>query len=826
MKDGSPIRHPAVAMALALGGGIVCDHFWPATLDVWLVGAVLFAAAWAGLSLTRYAKESALALLLGVVCLGGARHHFAWTAAGADDLSLFATDEPRLVRVVGTLLDRPDMISHETSSARFAWPRPDASTAVLAVESLIDGQEECPVSGRALVHVSGHLVHCDVGDRVDVGAWLSLPAPAKNPGAFDPAAYYRGKGIRCLLTADHPDAVRLLQAGSAFSLRTWATRLRAEGEAIFARDLSPRTAPVADALLFGGRMQMDEEIRDAFTQSGLLHVLAISGMHVAILGLLLWGVGRLAGLSVRGTCLVTIVGVVGYAFLTDGNPPVIRAAVMICLYSTARLIMRRPSLTNCLALAALVILLWNPTDLFNTGTQLSFLAVLGIAWACGRRRPSREPANAVSEAESEPESPVWTTIRASGHSLREQLRDDWTIAVAAALFTLPLVAARFHIISPVGILINVVMAPVSIGVLWAGYIHLGVGLLAPDASWIAAKPFEWGLGMLLGLVERAAHMRMSHFYVGGPSNWWLIGYYGILFALAFVRPVRRCRSRGWSLLVVWMIVGLCWGLRTSQDDSLRCTFLSVGHGGAILIECPNGRTLLYDAGSMQDGRIAQRAVQQTLWEQRRLGVDALVVSHADLDHFNGASELMHVLPVGALLVSQQFLDFKQPAVPALCDETAAAGVPIQLVRDGDRLRLDERVEIRVLHPPFGRPHSDDNANSIVLAIEFAGRRILLTGDLDGHGQQTLLSSPPLAVDILQSPHHGSRKANPAALADWAQPGELVVSADRRVDFKSLRTAFPAETRVTSTDDAGAVTFTIHPDGTIDRTTCVPERRVR
>ncbi|HEV3342488.1 MAG TPA: hypothetical protein VG125_19105, partial [Pirellulales bacterium] len=90
MKDGSPIRHPAVAIALALGGGICCDHFRPAPLDVWLFGAVLLAAAWAALSPTRFAKESAVALLLGVVCLGGARHHLAWSVARDNDLSLFA----------------------------------------------------------------------------------------------------------------------------------------------------------------------------------------------------------------------------------------------------------------------------------------------------------------------------------------------------------------------------------------------------------------------------------------------------------------------------------------------------------------------------------------------------------------------------------------------------------------------------------------------------------------------------------------------------------------------------------------------------------------
>jgi competence protein ComEC len=823
VRDAAPARHPAVAIALALGCGIACDHYWSARLELWLLVAALLALAWMVLVRFRFATQSAGVLLLCLICLGAARHHLCWSTAAGNDLSLFASDEPRLVRVVGTLLERPDVISREAGNKRSAWPHPDASTATLSVQRLSGDGDDLAVSGRALVHVNGHLVHCDVGDEVEVFGWLNSFAPAKNPGGFDPAAFYQRQGIRCMLRADHPDAVRLLHAGSPLSIWRCAARLRAEGEALFARDLSPRTGPVAAALLFGGRMQMDEEIRDAFTQSGLLHVLAISGMHVAILGVLLWGIGRLAGLSVRGTCALIIVGVLGYTILTDCNPPVIRATVMVCLYAGARFFLRRPALSNCLALSAVVILLWNPTDLFNTGTQLSFLAVLGIVWACGRRK--KQDAPEIADAPETP-SPLWTPIGKCADYVRRRSWDEWSISVAAALFTLPLVAARFHLVSPVGVLINVVLAPLSTLVLWCGYIHLGLGLLAPGVSWVAAVPFDLGLGALLYLVEWAAHVRLSHFYVPGPTEWWLAGYYLLLFLLAFVRPVRTWGSRGWSLLLAWIIVGLLWGLRTPNSDSLRCTFLSVGHGGAILIECPNGGTLLYDAGAMQDGRIAQRAVQQTLWDRRRHGLDALIVSHADMDHFNGAADLMQSLPVGSLLVSQQFLDFKQPAVAALCESTAACGVPIRLVRDGDRLRLDDGVEIRVLHPPFGRPHSDDNANSIVLSIEFAGRRILLTGDLEGHGQTTLLSTPPVAVDVLQSPHHGSRRANSAALAEWANPKELVISADARVDFKSLRAAFDAETRITSTDDAGAVTFEIHPDGTLERTTYVPEKHVR
>jgi competence protein ComEC len=811
-------------MALALAGGIVTDHIWSIPLVVWLSAAFAIAVLWVVVSYAHKAVSSAALILCCLVCLGGARHHLCWSAAGENDLSLFADDERRLVRVTGTLLDRPEVISREASNKRSAWPRPDGSIATLRAEHFAASGEELAVTGNALIHVSGHLVHCDVGDEIEICGWLSLPSPAKNPGGFDPAAYYRRQGIRCLLSADHPDAVRRLSSGSSLSLWRCAARLRAEGEALFTRDLSPRVGPVASALLFGGRMQMDDDIRDAFMLSGLLHVLAISGMHVAILGLLLWAIGRLAGLSVRGTCALMIVGALAYTLLTDCRPPVIRATVLICLYSSSLfLFQRRPVLSNCLAISAVVILLWNPTDLFDIGTQLSFLAVLGIVWASSR--PKRRHEGDLPPADP-PSRPLWGPIRAVVGYCSRRSWDEWSISLAAALFTLPLVAARFHLISPVGVMINVVLAPLSTLVLWCGYIHLGVGLLAPAISWIVAFPFEWGLRAVLALVEWAAHVKLSHFYVPGPSDWWLAGYYLLVFALAFVRPVRRWGCRGWSVLVAWVVVGLVWGLRTPNSDSLRCTFLSVGHGGAILIETPNGGTLLYDAGAMQDGRIAQRAVQSALWERRRHGLDAIIVSHADMDHFNGAAGLMQSVPVGSLLVSQQFLDFQQPAVAELCESTAALAVPIRLVRDGDRLQLDDQVEIRVLHPGFGRPHSDDNANSIVLAIEFAGRRILLTGDLDGHGQATLLEMPPLSVDVLLSPHHGSRRANPPALAEWAQPKDLVVSAASRVDFKSLREAYGPDTRIASTNDTGAVTFEIHPDGTVERTTYVPEKRSR
>ena len=270
---------------------------------------------------------------------------------------------------------------------------------------------------------------------------------------------------------------------------------------------------------------------------------------------------------------------------------------------------------------------------------------------------------------------------------------------------MPLIAARFHMVSPVSVLANLVLAPLSTVLLWTGYLHAAAGLAAPWATRIFAVPFDWLLTLFLRVVETAAHVRFSHAYVPGPPDWWLVGYYALLIGVAFVRPFCRWGARRWSLLAAWMILGLAWGLRSPASGLLTCTFLSVGHGGAILIETPAGRTLLYDAGAMQDGRVAERAVQSTLWERRDAGLDAIVLSHADVDHFNGAAGLMETVPVGRLFVSQQFLDFRQKSVVSLCDSCRGVRRPHQAAprrRPPDCRR--RRDHARAATPTRASPH--------------------------------------------------------------------------------------------------------------------------
>jgi competence protein ComEC len=322
--------------------------------------------------------------------------------------------------------------------------------------------------------------------------------------------------------------------------------------------------------------------------------------------------------------------------------------------------------------------------------------------------------------------------------------------------------------------------------------------------------------------------------------WWLAGFYLLLAVLLYLPALRSKQLSaagmepirvgmpngrfqplfnarlGWKVLAVWMVVGLVLALIPPKRDGLRCTFLAVGHGCGVLVELPNGRTLLYDAGSLDGGRSAERRIEGALWDRKVTSLDAIVVSHADVDHFNGVPGLLESFRTANVLTSKLFLDFDQPPVREMCEAAYKWNVPIDLVSRGDRLTLDDNVQVEVVHPRGDFQSEHDNATSVVLAIRYAGRRVLLTGDLEGSGLDELLECEPMKIDVMLSPHHGSPKANPARLAEWAQqPAIVVASSGRRHLGESLQNVYGEETRVLSTADHGAVTVQIDPHGQID-----------
>ena len=815
-------RLPAATVVLGIASGVLFDRFGNWSLSILLGGFVVTCLTWLlsqGLQRTRAA---AALVVVASAFTGAIYHHHAWHSLPADDIAPLLSQQPVLIRCEGTVASQPLVLPPRENPFNPNLPPESSTQFQFEIQSLSSTTGQRTVSGRLQVVVDGILEGVNAGDRVDVQGWSQANRPLMNPGGFDVAGYGRARGLRGIVRVRNPELINTIVKGtSIFGLLKRTLRSRAE--AVLETAIPDDVRPVADAMLLGDRSTLPRDTRTVFVESGTVHLLAISGLHIGILMLFLLALGRAMRLSSRHSIVLALTVLFIYLQVADCRPPMIRAFVIIAIWSVAR-VLRRPAFSaNSLAIAAIVVLGINPTSLFDVGSQLSFLAVAVIFWLTSLSRlSSGEPDVAATPAGNDADSgnPTATPdvlqrpwVR-SLKSFGKTIGALWLVSGSIWLISTPLVMSVFNVVSPAGLVINVLLVPVVGFGLCFGFASILLGTISQTIAWPFAYVFGWFLKGLVAVVEFAAAIDLGHVYVPEPPTWWLIVFYMAVASAMLATTVKHRPARVWSVVGVWIIFGLTLLPANREESSLRCTFLSVGHGLSVIVETPAGKTLVYDVGSRGGGELSARVLKEALWSRGVSKVDALLVSHSDIDHYNGAIDLLNSVPVGRVLCSRHFPDARQLLTLQMFERAEELGVASTIVVQGDRVCLDDSVTIRVLQPAASSSYESDNASSIVLEIEYRNNRILLTGDLDEDGLEELLQQSPRNVDVLLAPHHGEPGANPSALAEWAKPNWVIASAPTPAYQDELVATYGPSARVLMTSESGAVTVIVNGDGAI------------
>jgi competence protein ComEC len=812
-------REPALTAAALLAVGIVIDRYAGVLISQWLIGGLAIGAVAIGAQFfasRRRVAATLVAMLL--VTVGGARHHQFWSLRESQSIHALA-HEPGPVRVIGRVAS-PIAMRNNNRPGVPTWMRLDHSVFQLECESLVGPQESViPVSGLVRVDVAGHVLHTKPGERVEIYGQLAVPNPPRNPDDFDYPEYLRMLGIDRLIRTDHPDCVRVLSQPTG----PWSwpgrlsNRIREDCDWLIFDHLPADIRPVALSLLIGDRSDLKDDTETAFIRSGTMHILAISGLHIGVLAGFVWMVCRALRMRTLTASIWVIAVILGYAAITDSRPPVMRAVLLGGVLVLGRATGRQTGAMQSLAFSALVLLLYRPSDLFDVGAQLSFIAVAVIIvvspWIAERTGESFTDQVLAGERS-------WLSRMLS--TLGRWLLSGYLLTAIVWLVTVPITMRSFHLVAPAGLLVNALITPFSTLVLIAGYLFLGTGLLVPALAKWAAIPFSWSLSIFVKMVDWSAQLPGGYGETPAPALGWMIGFYLLLLALVMVRTA-RLRQWIWRGTAIWTLGWLAvtaWP--ETEPPGLRCTFLDVGHGEAILVECPNGGTLLYDCGSLGDGRRAARAVQSLLRQRHAGRIDAFVISHADSDHYNGGIDLVTQTPVGTTMLSSHCLQYDQEGLMELFEELAARGAALKLIQRGDQLRIDPEVQIEVLHPTPLNDDKHDNANSIVLRITYRGRILLLTGDVEKDGADELLHTPTPRIDVLMAPHHGGKTANTAEIAAWASPQHVIASSQGDVT-PSLKKIYPEAQSVLATGASGAIRIEVSAEGQLTLNEFVPAR---
>ena len=806
---------PLLRVAVAVSAGIVVDRVFGVDLLVWLGVAGLVSFGWLLAFRSRRFVVSSLFLLIGFGSAAAAWHNLHWNWWATPEIGSFASDDRSPVVIRGRIKSQPRW-GPATSAFRKTDDESYRTRFNLEVKSIRCGQEFEPTAGTVQVFVSDRADDLKVGDQIQlVGSLSSVPAPT-NPGSFDFQQHFRGQRILCWVNAESIEAVTVVSSERLTG--SFVSGLRKQMDDLIWQYLDKENAALASAMLLGNRNQLERLRRDEFMLSGTVHLLAISGLHVGILATMFLVLPRIGLAPRRFSLLATVLFVFGYAWVVEFRPPVLRAAILITVYCYCRWVGRQPFSFNSLAFAALVVMIVNPADLFRVGAQLSFLAVGSMIFASHWffRTPSEDPID---------------RLLVKSRSLIQRVRDDTLRKIGLAfavsgiiwLIAMPLVAAKFHVVAPIALIANpLLLIPVAVSLFCGLAVILFGGWLAPVAAFFATGCAA-GLWVIQATIDLCQNVPYGHFWSNGPFGWSLLCLYSVLL-VTFLRWEGLSFRIFASCFLFWLVAG--WIVpdqyvadQAKKRTSAVCTFGDVGHGVFVLMQLPGGKNVVYDCGCFGSPRRAQQVAAGVLWQRRIKEIDTLFISHADSDHFNGLPELVKQFSIKQIVVSNCMLNkaATSSAVARLFDELKLCGAEICTASEGQQFQFGESVSMRVLNPPLAGNGESDNSDSLVVDVCLNERRLLLTGDVERIGLDSLLQRPVLPCDIAMAPHHGSRNSRPADFIRWSQPRYLVISSGRgrNTNLRKPGTASAWSSRfvdVFHTGYDGAVQFEIDEDG--------------
>lgn len=637
-----------------------------------------------------------------------------------------------------------------------------------------------------------------LGDRVRLSGRLEPPPPRRNPAQMDYGAYLRGQRIHAVLRVEDETGVLFLRPTDALVIRAAVAVQRHVRRAIGRHVPGPEAQAVLLALLLADRSHIEADVLDRFRATGLMHLLAVSGLHIGLVGLALYGflkplLGRLGfhRRTVEWTRAAITLGLLAvYVLVTGGSVSVVRAFVMAVFLILGRAIERPSDSLNALGGAALVLLLTRPAALFEVGFQLSFGAV-GALIMLVPLFMSTVPA------------------RVRQHPAGESVLGSLAASLAATLGTAPILLAHFGVLPLGGLLLNLPAIPLTAATLGGGLgVAVSAGLpVVPDLFGALAS----GSARMLSWTSQAGVDRLSWATVTGYlSDPFVIAACGVaILGLGFWRrPRLRARLALGSLALLVVSLGGSI-LRGEARPRMDVVFLDVGQGDATLLSLPRGGHVLVDAGVRSPyADEGVRTVLPHLARHRIDRLDALVLTHADADHIGGAAAVLRAVEVGRLVTNGQ--EGHSDLWAEVLRVADSLEVPVHAVEAGDTLDVDPSARLRVLGPSV-RAGSPNDA-SVVLLAEHGRTRWLLTGDAEAAGEAALVARYPslLGANVVKVGHHGSRTSSTPRLVEAAgAPAFAVVSVARR-----NRYGLPDEEPLARWGQTGAQTLLTSVEGAV------------
>ncbi len=747
------------------------------------------------------------------ICLGAIRLNN-FNMPRSDDIRNITSGEPTLATIRGLVISEPHInINRQWKFSEFTPTDPTSSFYFKAFEVKTKTRWE-KICGNVFVHVDEPVHDLKAGDKIQLFCWLDRFEPPTNPGQFDIAGYMTRRNIFVTASIKSRDGILLLPKSPAGIATGFRNKIRQLATQAMLNDIPDEDAGngLLQALLLGYRSDIDSDTYEAFRKTGLLHFISLSGMHLGILVGIVWWLCKIIGLLKPARAVVCAIAVCIFLVIVPLRAPTLRAAIICWVFCASFIFRRHSNPVNTLSLAAIILLLIRPTQLFEAGWQLSFATVLGIILLTERIE--------TFASEHIPSGPAHRTIS----KLHSWVLRLFSVGFAAWLGGAGILLYHFFTITPLTSIWTVLVFPLVCAVLTIGFSKMVLYYLFPTISSVLAVVVLQISNILIWLVKFIAQLNISEILIGHVSVYLIILYYCMIIIVLYQHP-RFARLKKTVITTMLLTTVLCLGITKYQRtyrNNLILTCLDVGQGQAILAQLPGRTNILFDAGSMYKSNVGGRTVIPFLNYIGITNIDAVIISHNDIDHINGIPEIVKYRKVGSIYANDAFFNKKDVWGTAQFLEECLAEEGFTLKRLDKEWNLTNDTRINFLWPneqTAGNEDLSDNDQSLVSSIDFAGVKILLCSDIENYGQIELLKLyPSLKADIVVVPHHGSPNTLEKDFLEKLDANILICSCSRsqyeRVDYAGTL----KNKKLFFTSEDGAISVRIDKSGMITTAT--------
>lgn len=578
-----------------------------------------------------------------------------------------------------------------------------------------------PMSGSLLLY--GETENLLPGQSVMVNTKIQPYELPCNPGQFDLKQYYRCRGIyyygffeEMTVIEQTPDRYR----SKLFALKkNCIARIRMH--------LSDKDSGVLCAVLLGEKSYLDSDLEELYQKNGIAHILAISGLHISMLGGTIYHFFKRIGISFLPSGLLSFVVMIPYCIMIGNAVSALRAVIMLMVWIGADIKGRGYDFLSSASLAGVLILGENPYYLFDAGFLLSFGAVFAIGCI----------------------SPCFVNWKRG-----KQL---WT-GLSIWLVLLPIQLWFFFEVSPGSILLNLFVVPVMPLLLFFG---------------IAGICTNFGLFFIFCHIILQFYERISIFpsLVFGKPKWFLLILYFVLFVIAcyLLRKEKRIMA---VLCLIVAVSSIC----LFHSHGFLIAFLDVGQGDCIVISSPSGKHYMIDGGSSDVSEVGKYRILPYLKSQAIHSLDYVIITHFDEDHYSGIEEIIGSYPIHHLLIFQNIGTKKEEGYQRIAQLAEQAGIEIHACSRGSQLK-DEELSL-ICQFPEENYQAEKNQQSLVFLLRYHNFRCLLTGDLELEGEEEFVKMDLTGVEVLKVGHHGSKNATSESLLQKINPSLAIISCGK------------------------------------------------